>query len=179
MRRVIAAMTISLVAAIGVSAQQPSVLGRLIPSGQAGLLPGTPRSAFGAIEGTAFSSTNAAMADMLMRLRDARLGSIVDSQMTNQSGLFAFRTVDPGSYVVELLGPDEHTVLAASQLLTVSAGDSISTIVKLPFELAPLAGLLGTSAPAAAVIASSAAASGVMAATVVGADTCALVSGPR
>ena len=49
-----------------------------------------------------------------------------------------FRTVDPGSYIVELLG-DGDTVLAASQLLNVNAGEAISTVVKLPFQLPPFA----------------------------------------
>ena len=39
-----------------------------------------------------------------VRLRDARFGRIVDTQVTDKSGLFAFRAIDPGSYIVEIVG---------------------------------------------------------------------------
>jgi hypothetical protein len=93
----------------------------------------------------------------------------VDTRQTDAAGLFAFRAVDPGSYVVELLTPDRTAVLASSQLLNLNAGDAVTTVVKLPFRIAPLAGVLGHSAPQAAVIASAAAASGVLATKVTGA----------
>ena len=84
------------------------------------------------------------MAAESVRLRDARSGRISGSQLTDTSGFFSFTSVDPGTYVVELTGKDQ-TVLAASQLLSVSAGDAVSAVVKLPFKIPPFAGLLGHS----------------------------------
>ena len=130
------------------------------------MLPGTPESAFTTIQGNALTATNGQLANSIVRLRDARLGRIVDTQVTDQSGLFAFHGIDPGNYVVELVGNDQ-TVLAASQLLSVNAGDAVSAIVRLPFRVPPFAGLLGHSAPQAASIATAAAASGVLAENVV------------
>src|SRR5579871_5954390 len=102
------------------------------------------------IQGNALTSTNGQLAQTLVRLRDARYGRIMDTVMTDKSGLFAFRAVDPGAYIVEIMGADQSTVLAASQLLTVNAGDVVSAVVKLPFRLPPFAGILGGNAAATA-----------------------------
>ena len=100
----------------------------------------------------------------MVRLRDARFGRIVDNQRTDKSGLFSFKAIDPGSYIVEVMANDQ-TVLAASQLLNVNAGEAVSAVVKLPFRIPPFAGILGqgTSTPTAIAVATEAAASGVAA----------------
>ena len=108
-----------------------------------------------------------------MRLRDARLGRIVNSQLTDEAGTFAFTAVDPGTYIVELMGND-RTVLAASQLVNVNAGQAVSAIVKLPFRIQPFAGLLGNSTPSAAAITTEVVASGVLATTTAGAPVSAI-----
>jgi hypothetical protein len=125
------------------------------------VLPGTSESAFTTIQGNALNSTSGSLPNSIVRLRDARLGGIVDTQLTDGSGLFSFRAVDPGSYVVELMG-DDQTVLAASQVLDVDAGQAVTAIVRLPFRIPALAGLLGHSAGQAATVASAAAAAGVL-----------------
>ena len=130
------------------------------------VLPGTNESVFTTIQGNALSSSNGQLANRVVRLRDARLGRIVDTQVTDRSGLFAFRAVDPGNYVVELMGGDS-TVLTASQVLSVNAGDAVSAVVRLPFSIPPFAGLLGATAPHAAAVSSAAAASGVLAEDVI------------
>ena len=38
---------------------------------------------------------------------------------------------------------NDQTVLAASQLINVNAGEAVSTLVKLPFRIPPFAGMLG------------------------------------
>lgn len=131
------------------------------------LLPGTKSNAFTTIQGNALSPTNGALPDTIVRLRDARQGRIVDTQITDKSGFFAFHNVDPGSYVIEVVGNDQ-SVLAASQLLNVESGQLASAVVKLPFRIPPFAGLLGHSAPSALAVSSAAAASGVLANAVTG-----------
>jgi hypothetical protein len=139
------------------------------------ILPGTQESAFTVIQGNALSSSNGQLANSIVRLRDARLGRIVDSQVTDRSGLFAFRAVDPGNYVVELVGNDQ-TVMAASQVLSVNAGDAVSAVVRMPFRIPPFAGIFGHGAggaagatipSAAAAVTSVAADAGVLAQSVV------------
>jgi hypothetical protein len=128
--------------------------------------------AFGTIQGNALDSTNGQLANATVRLRDARFGRILGSQLTDQSGLFTFRGLDPGSYIVEMMGNDE-TILAASQVLNINAGEAASAVVKLPFRLPPFAHILGTAAPnTASAIVAQAAATGLMAVSPIGEPTC-------
>ena len=108
------------------------------------------------IQGNALTSTNGQLVDSYVRLRDARYGRVIDTQLTDKSGLFAFRNVDPGSYIVELMSSDQAAVLAASQLLNVNAGEVMSAVVKLPFRLPPFAGLLGGNAAAVSPVSATA-----------------------
>jgi Carboxypeptidase regulatory-like domain len=133
------------------------------------VLPGTCPSAFATIQGNALDSTNGVLPNRPVRLRNTQSGRISGSQMTDTSGFFSFTSVDPGTYVVELTAKDQ-TVLATSQLLTVSCGDTISAVVKLPSKNPPFAGLLGHTVAQAIAITSAAAASGVLAAKVSGVD---------
>ena len=131
------------------------------------VLPGTRPEAFTTIQGNALNASSGALTNSVVRLRDARYGRIVATTVTDKSGLFAFRSVDPGSYIVELIGPGQ-TVLAASQILDVNAGDAVSAVVKVPFSSPPFGGVLGHSATSAALVVATAAASGVLATQVAG-----------
>ena len=96
------------------------------------------------------------MSNVVVRLRDARFGRIVDTQVTDKSGLFEFKAIDPGSYIVEIVANDQ-SILAASQLLNVNAGEAVSAVVKLPFRIPPFAGVLGSaSTPSATALAAAA-----------------------
>src|SRR5689334_19965968 len=64
------------------------------------------------ISGNALTATNAPLSGAAVRLRDARYGRILDSQTTDAAGVFEFKPVDPGSYVVELLGNDQRVAAA-------------------------------------------------------------------
>jgi hypothetical protein len=66
--------------------------------------------------------------------------------------------------VVEIMGVDQKTPLATSQILSVNAGEAAMAIVKLPFRVLPFAGILNSSvAPSAAMMATQAAATGIVA----------------
>lgn len=142
------------------------------------ILPGTRPDVFSTIQGNALSSTNGALPNIVVRLRDARIGQIVDAQVTDKAGLFTFRSVDPGSYIVEIVGQDQSSVLAASQILSVNAGDAVSAIVKLPFRIPPLAGVLGHTPQSAAAVTTQAVASGVLGTVAAGAPTCDIIQQP-
>ena len=115
------------------------------------------------IQGNALDSANERMAYAVVRLRDARFGRIVHTELTDASGLFEFRNVEPGSYIVEVMGNDA-SVLAASQILNVNAGEVASAVVKLPLKIPTLLGILGSNSPqTAALIVTQAVASGVTA----------------
>jgi PDZ domain-containing secreted protein len=156
---------------LSVRAQQP-------PAGLSAKAAGAPRAAtvtrtaaskmktnsLTTIQGNALNSTNGPLNDVAVRLRDARFGTIVDTQITDKSGLFAFKSIDPGSYIVEVMSSDQTSVLAASQLLNIDAGQAMSAVVKLPFRIPPFAGIAGSSsAPSATAIAAQAAATSIVA----------------
>ena len=167
---------------IGSAAQQPQVEREAMPkvlrpatpppaspvNPDAVLLAGTSQNAFTTIQGNALTASNGMLTDGTVRLRDARAGRIVDVTTTDKAGMFVFRQVSPGTYVVEIVGPD-GSVLAASQLLNVNAGEMASAIVKLRFRT-PFVSVLRNTAPAAAIITATAAASGLLATRVAGTD---------
>jgi hypothetical protein len=125
------------------------------------VLPGTPERAFALIQGHALSATDAPLPNALVRLRDARMGRIMTSAKTDAVGAFEFRSIDPGSYIIELIGADQ-SIQAASALINVNASETIATIVRLPARL-DVFGLVGTTVGQAAVIAATAATAGVLA----------------
>jgi hypothetical protein len=126
------------------------------------VLPGTPPSAFATILCQALTASNTPLSNVVLRVRDARLGRIVTAQRTDVEGRVRFDPIDPGSYIIELVG-DDQSIRATSQLLSVNAGESVATIVRLPSRLEAFAAVLGHSAPQAAAIAAAAAAAGVLA----------------
>ena len=163
------ASAIVLATATVAAGQQSAVRTPSTTSARAAVRPPAPRALVGVrpsvtiIQGNALNSTNGQMANTMVRLRDARFGQIVDTELTDRSGLFAFRSIDPGSYIVELIGNDS-SVLAASDILNVEAGEVASAVVKLPFNISTLGALLGTnSTTTAAAVVTEAAATGVVA----------------
>lgn len=125
------------------------------------VLPEPTRSVFTAVEGAVLKADSSKFAGALVRLRDARVGRIVLSQQADDDGLFRFRPLDRGSYIVELLA-DERTVLAASPLVSVNAGEIAQTVVREPLQAVDYAVARFADAHAAAVR-SAAATAGILA----------------
>jgi hypothetical protein len=123
----------------------------------------------GGIQGNVLTSTNGQVADKVVRLRDAQSGRVVASQATDNTGAFSFATVDPGTYIVEVVG-ENGSVLGASSILTLHAGEIVTTAIKLPLLMS--GGILGSTAAMATIVAAGAAAAGVLAVQTVGDPTC-------
>jgi hypothetical protein len=160
----IAAALLVVAAMPSVDAQQVGTIARAVtaPPNMAKVI-ADKVSAFTAINGNALDAANGQLTNVVVRLRDARFGRIVDTQYTDRSGLFAFKSLDPGSYVVEIMANDQ-SILGASQLINVNYGESLSAVVKLPFRVPPFAELMGTTTTqSAAALAVEAAASGITA----------------
>jgi hypothetical protein len=121
------------------------------------LLPGTKSAVLSSIQGNAVTSQNGALVNTAVRLRDARYGRIVESVTTDKQGMFAFKGIDPGNYVVEVMSPANNAVLASSQVMNVGTGEAISALVKLPFRIPPFAGLIGNGSQSTASAVSTAA----------------------
>jgi Carboxypeptidase regulatory-like domain len=166
---VIVAMAVMAASApIGAQQAMATALAQLSPNSFI-VLPETKPGVFSSIQGTAVNWSNAAMPNTSIRLRDARLGRVADTMMTDKNGAFEFRAVDPGSYVVEMMSPANDAVVAATPIINVTSGQEVATLLKLPCRIPPLGGLLGHSLPSALAITSAAAAAGVLAKSVVGA----------
>ena len=159
----IAAVSLIAVAALPLSAQQQAASAVNTVRSTVSKAALAKERALTMIQGNALSSSNGPLNDVTLRLRDARWGRIVDTQRTDHSGLFAFKAIDPGSYIVEIMSNDQ-SIMAASQLLNINAGEVVSAVVKLPFRIPPFAGLIGqTSMPSAAAVTAEALLSGVTA----------------
>ena len=94
-------------------------------------LSGTQSAAFATIHVSAVSATNTALPGWMVRLRDARMGRMLASHTTDEQGTHTFRDVDPGSYIIELVGGDQ-SIPATSALLGADAGAVVYAVVRLP-----------------------------------------------
>jgi hypothetical protein len=103
---------------------------------------GVRAAAFATVKGTALNSVNVALPHTMVRLRDVKFGRIVESSLTNQDGAYLFKGLDPGNYIVEIVSTDQ-TSLASTSLISANAGDTVTTVVRLPFRMTMLANLLG------------------------------------
>ena len=94
------------------------------------------------IQTTAFNGLNRVLANTVIRLRDARLGRIVDQSLTDKLGTYTFKGLDRGNYIVELVSTSQ-TTLAATRLISVNAGETATAVVRLPLNPSLLGTLLG------------------------------------
>jgi hypothetical protein len=148
-----------------VAAQEPGVA----QAGGAGApVSGTAPNTVGTIQGNALTASNGQVADKVVRLRDAETGRVVGTQSTGNTGAFSFTGVEPGNYLVEVIGANE-SVVGASSIVALHAGEIVTTAVKLPLLTG---GILGGTAAMATIVAASAAAAGVLAVNTVGDPTC-------
>ena len=181
MHRLLIGVCLAAASVASAAAEQPPVHGEAPPESTAHatasaarsrlplVLPGTREGAFTSVQGNAIDSGNNVLPRHPVRLRDARSGRIAGAQVTDASGLFTFRSLDPGTYVVELINAS-GAVLASSQLLNLNSGETVTAVVRLAFRMPALGGLVGgRRGPQAAAVAMAAAASGVLGATAPGA----------
>ncbi len=82
-----------------------------------------------AIVGEARGPDRAPLPEGRLQLRSLRAGEVVRRLLADGDGRFAFRSVEPGTYVVELMGADD-TVLALSEAVTIGANEVIETLVQ-------------------------------------------------
>jgi hypothetical protein len=119
--------------------------------GAAAILPATAQAAFATIHISALSAANGPLPRWIVRLRDARFGRLLATNLTDEEGSFTFRDVDPGSYIIELIGGDQ-TVRATSALLAANAGDSVFAVVRLPTQRGAVTALFGVALAQAAAL---------------------------
>jgi hypothetical protein len=140
----------SVIVAVAVVATIPSLSAQQQIAGLAARKLTVRASAVATIQGNALTSTNGALVNTLVRVRDARLGRIVNQSLTDKLGAYTFKGLDPGNYIVEIVS-NNQTALAATNMISANAGETVNAIVKLPFKPSMLATILGQqSSPATA-----------------------------
>lgn len=168
MPRFILAAFIIILPGIGAAAAQSTDRGAVAAAGNPASAAGlrATSASVAAIDGLVLNGAGEPIPGAPVRLRDARFGKILRTAVTGAAGEFEFVRIDPGSYVVELLG-DDRRVLAASRLLHVVAGETTSETLQLPADRRWSRVLIGA-LPRAGVVLGAAAAAGVLATGVPG-----------
>jgi len=175
-RRVRAYCAVALLAGLGqsVMAQEkaststvPTIAGPASPAPRLAprLAPLPKPGALATIQGSAFNMEKAAVPNTAVRLRDARLGKIVGSALSDKDGAFTFYSVEPGSYVAEVIDAESRSVIASSQIIGANAGELTMVTLKLPSNLPQLVRLLGSTTSSNGGLDAQAAASGGVAAS--------------
>jgi len=111
------------------------------------------RLAAGVVVGTAWRSDTTPYGQARLRLRNVTTGRGASRAVADREGHFRFEDVDPGPYVVELVG-DGDRVLALSDLFAVTPGQQVQTVVRLSTRTPWVGGFFGNVAAAAIAAAS-------------------------
>lgn len=158
MRRILASVGIVLCAAVGApraSAQRPeSPESKRIeqPLGHPGR---------GSIDALVLDANETPLPHVSIRLRDARTGGEAARHDTDASGRYVFAAIEPGSYVVEIVGEDGRA-LAASNVVHLNRDDISFVVVRLA-QSRQVPALLPVRTSTALAIVGAAAAAGVLA----------------
>ena len=147
----------------GASAGAQRQTATAVPQSQTRVIPLRPllrANQLATIQGNASTSTNGMLPNSMVRLRDARYGRVVDTQFTDKTGAFVFKAVDPGNYIVEIVSSNQTTI-AATQMLSANAGETVTAIVKLPIKPSLFASVLGQQGGSAATPATASATTSV------------------
>jgi hypothetical protein len=124
--------------AFPVAAQQPATSVAVRAAMRAALRAST----LATINGHALNSVSAALRNTLVRLRDVKFGRIAGSQLTDHLGAYSFKGLDAGNYIVEIVGTDQSS-LAATNLISANAGETLNSVVRLPLKASVLANMVG------------------------------------
>lgn len=111
------------------------------------------------IMGAAWNADNTPIAFAKLRLRNVVSGRIEAHTTADEVGKFVFRSVEPGSFIVELVN-DNGKILTVGQTFSVAQGETVATFVRLGTKAPWFNGFFSN---AAAAVASTAAAAGVTA----------------
>src|SRR6186997_1282600 len=79
----------------------------------------------GALNGVAQSADKAPLPNYRVHVRNANTGTLAGQTLSNQAGQFTFTSLQPASYVVELVDA-AGKVVGLSPSLTVAAGSTVT-----------------------------------------------------
>ncbi len=107
-----------------------------------------------ALIGSTRSFNNSPVPNARLRLRSITNGRIEAQLTADAEGRFAFRAIEPGTYVVEMTEVVTGAVVATSQAVTVASNEIMQTIIRLPGRLRSFGWWAGSSASSAVSAAS-------------------------
>ncbi len=115
---------------------------------------GTFAPSVNALIGTTRSFNNSPISNARLRLRSITNGRIEAQLTSDAEGRFAFRAIEPGTYVVEMMEAATGAVVATSQAVTVASSEIMQTLIRLPGRLRSLGWWAGSTASSAVSAAS-------------------------
>ena len=127
---------VAVLLAIGTSLTAQGTARRIVPQ-QAGFKfvapwrPSFAKSGGTKIVGTVVDIRQIPVTKAKVRLRDLDKGQILGESDTNENGEYSFETLEPGTYVVEMVLTD-GTVVALSNAGALSRYETLNTVVQLP-----------------------------------------------
>jgi hypothetical protein len=112
-------------------------------------------SGSGSVRGVVWNADNTPLPNAKVRLRNLHTGRVDAAAAANENGQFRFDSLESGSYVIELVGPDGR-VIALGQSFRVEPGETVATFIRLGARPPRFAGLFSNTAAAVISAASSA-----------------------
>lgn len=104
--------------------------------------PCAPGQPTGCVSGVAADASKNPLANHTVRIRNVANGQITSTTQSAANGGFSFAGVNPGNYVIEIVGPGNVGVIATSSTVTVAAG-ATATITVTATALTGLAAASG------------------------------------
>jgi hypothetical protein len=111
------------------------------------------------ILGNAWNIDNSPIPNAKLRLRNVITGKVAAVTTANEGGQFTFESVEPGSYVVELLTTTDK-IRTVGHVFTIAPGETVATFVRAGAKVPWFTGFFNN---AASAVASSAASEGITA----------------
>lgn len=106
------------------------------------------------ILGTAWRADNTPIPEARLRLRNVTSGRAEATTIANGRGQFTFTSMEPGTYVIELVDEDGK-ILALSKVFTLGPGETVATFVRLTARAPWFTGFFSNVATSALTAASS------------------------
>ena len=111
------------------------------------------------ILGNAWNIDNSPIPNARLRLRNVVSGKIAAVTTANEGGQFSFESIEPGSYVVELLTTTDK-IRTVGHVFTIAPGETVATFVRAGAKVPWFTGFFNN---AASAVSSSAASEGITA----------------
>lgn len=115
----------------------------LVVSCAAGMAPAAAPAGTASVLGTTLDEAARHLPDTRVQVRNLRTGKVDQSTLSDGAGAFTFRSLLPGTYVVEMTLAN-GSVVAISDAVALADGQQARTVVQLPARFRGFAWWLGS-----------------------------------